>query len=146
MRRVVSQKDAAACVLDRHVPRVALVGQRDDAFDVESEVCSAVADGFASGRYGAFASAPSDDVVVSASGLATASRSADLKLAFVKGTGVFRGSMKVTFASGAATAKFSGVVVPGYKPFAVGAAYFADTDGGVSVQRGFAVEIGERGG
>ena len=106
---------------------------------------SAVADGFASGRYGAFASAPSDDVVVSASGLATASRSADLKLAFVKGTGVFRGSMKVTFASGAATAKFSGVVVPGYKPFAVGAAYFADMDGGVSVQRGFAVEIGERG-
>ena len=106
---------------------------------------SAVADGFASGRYGAFVSAPSDDVVVSASGLATASRSADLKLAFVNGTGVFRGSMKVTFASGAATAKFSGVVVPGYKPFAVGAAYFADMDGGVSVQRGFAVEIGERG-
>ena len=106
---------------------------------------SVAADGFISGRYGALTSVPSGDVLVSSGGLSMAAPAAGLKLTFTKGSGVFRGSLKAEFASGAANVKFAGVVVPGYKPFAVGAAYFADVDGGASVQRGFAVEIGERG-
>ena len=100
--------------------------------------------GFVSGRYGALVSVPSGEVVISAGGISLAAPVADLKLSFAKNTGVYKGSMKVTFASGAATAKFSGVIVPGYKPFAVGAAYFADVADGASAQRGFAVMIDER--
>lgn len=121
---------------------------------------SAATSGFVSGRYGAVASVPSGDVQIAGSAMTLTARTADLKLSFVKSTGMVKGSMKVSFASGATTAKFVGVVVPGWhgtaepggadpfaidgsRPFAIGAAYFADVEGGVQAKRGFMVKIDE---
>ena len=124
---------------------------------------SAVTDGFTSARYGAVATAPSGDVQVTTDKISLVERTPDLKISFTKATGIFKGSMKVAMASGAVTAKFAGVVIPGWhdcncspqdfsdpfhidvsQPFAVGAAWFADTEGGASAKRGFTVKIDEK--
>ena len=124
---------------------------------------SAVTDGFTSGRYGAVASSPTADVTVTADRLTLATGASDVKMTFAKATGVFKGSMKVAFESGAATVKFAGVVIPGWhdcgcapidtsdpfridasQPFAIGTAWFADSEGGVAAKRGFTVKIDEK--
>ncbi len=124
---------------------------------------SAVTDGFTSVRYGTVASAPSGGVEVTTDKISLVERMPELKISFVKATGMFKGSMKVAMSSGSVTAKFAGVVIPGWhdcncspqdlsdpfhidvsQPFAVGAAWFADTEGGISAKRGFMVKIDEK--
>lgn len=123
---------------------------------------SAAPAGFSSGRYGALVSAPSGEVKISSDGISLASGTSDIKLSFAKDTGMFKGSIKLVFDAGATTAKFAGVVVPGWhgsvgadgsdpysidvsRPFAMGAVFFSDVDGGLSVKRHFMVKIGEAG-
>ena len=124
---------------------------------------SAVTDGFTSEVMGPVTSAPSVGVQVTADTIKLAGKSSDVKLSFSKAKGVFKGSMKVTFASGAKTVKFAGVAIPGWhdcgcapidasdpfhvdvsRPFAVGAAWFADRTGGAAATRGFTVKIDEK--
>ena len=102
----------------------------------------AVAEGFASERYGALSAVPAADVTVTAEGMSLAAKSQDIKLSFMRNTGVFKGSAKLAFASGSVAAKLAGVVVlDGAQPLAVGAAYFPDTAGGKATKRGFTVKI-----
>ncbi len=84
------------------------------------------------------------------------------RIAYKRATGVFSGSVRVPFSGKTVTAKFSGVVIPGWydcacdvpvpgdqfaivesMPFAVGAlVYSGDKLGGKSAKRGFPVAIG----
>ena len=131
-------------------------------FDTTLEL-SAVTDGFASEGLGVVTFAPKADVKVTATSMSLAERSPDVKLKFAKANGTFKGSMKVTFASGPKTVKFAGVAIPGWhdcscspidvsdpfhidksQPFAIGAAWFADSEGGVATSRGFTVKIDEK--
>lgn len=124
---------------------------------------SAVTDSFTSESLGAVTASPAVDVAVTADTLSLAERSSEVKLAFSKANGIFTGSMKITFASGTKTIKFAGVAIPGWhdcgcepidmsdpfhidvsQPFAIGAAWFADSEGGVATTRGFTVKIDER--
>lgn len=120
---------------------------------------SAETDGFTSKGLGAVTSAPVVDVVVKANKLVLAARSSTVKMSFLQASGVFRGTMMVTFANGNKRVKFAGVVIPGWhdcgcepidvsdpfhidvsQPFALGTAWF--NDGGSP--RGFTVKIDER--
>ena len=131
-------------------------------FDTTLEL-SAVTDGFASEGLGAVTATPKADVVVTADKLSLFERSSDVKLKFTQKSGTFKGSMTVTFASGPKTVKFAGVAIPGWhdcgctpidtsdpfhidesQPFAIGTAWFADTEGGVATSRGFTVRIDEK--
>ena len=103
---------------------------------------SAEADGFVSGRFGNVQTVPSAAVTAIGGKLALAAKSPDVKMTFSKNTGEFKGSMKVAFASGNATVKFSGVLVAdGAHPFALGTAWFSDAIGGSAVKRGFDVKM-----
>lgn len=131
-------------------------------FDTVLEL-SAVTDGFAGEGLGPVVSAPIADVKVTADKMALVERSSDVKMSFSKANGIFKGSMDVAFASGTKSVKFAGVVIPGWhdcgcapidmsdpfhidgsQPFAIGAAWFADSVGGVSTTRGFTVKIDEK--
>ena len=120
----------------------------------------AVADGWESGRYGKLTASPSAKVLVSNGGVALETKSSDVKLKFTASTGIISGTMKVLFGEKKVAAKFKGVVLPGWHdcgcempnpddpfmidrtlPFAVGAAWFQDSVGGVAAKRGFSVAI-----
>lgn len=131
-------------------------------FDTTLEL-SAVTGGFSSEGLGAVTATPKADVKVTVNQLSLVGRSSDVKLKFSQASGTFKGSMKVTFASGPKSVKFAGVVIPGWhdcgctpidvsdpfhidvsQPFAVGAAWFSDSEGGVKTSRGFTVKIDEK--
>ena len=131
-------------------------------FDTTLEL-SAVTDGFVSEGLGLVTFAPKADVKVTSNAISLAERSSDVKLNFSKASGMFKGSMKVTFASGSKTVKFAGVAIPGWhdcscspidvsdpfhidesQPFAIGTAWFADSEGGLATSRGFTVKIDEK--
>ncbi len=116
--------------------------------------------GFVSGRYGAAAPIPAVDVVMAGDKLSFPKGTSVGSLSFAGATGIFKGKLKVDFASGKATLKFAGVVIPGWYdcggcsadasgafsgggdlPLAVGSAWFADVEGGASAKRGFSVLI-----
>lgn len=120
--------------------------------------------GFSSELYGSDVSTPSGDVLVLPDALRLTEKDPDLKLTFSNSKGVFGGSMKLLFGARRVSAKFKGVVVPGWhdchcevpnpedpfaidlsQPFAVGALWFSDKVGGKAVKRGFAVKIDEKG-
>ena len=121
-------------------------------------------DGFVSGRYGAVAPIPAVDVVMAGDKLSFPKGTAVGSLSFANATGIFKGKLKADFASGKATLNFVGVVIPGWYdcggcsadasgafsgdgdlPLAVGAAWFADVEGGASAKRGFSVQIERKG-
>ena len=124
---------------------------------------SAVTDGFESEGLGSVTASPKADVTVLANNMSLAVRLPDVNMKFSKANRVFKGSIIVTFSSGSKKVKFGGVVIPGWhdcgcsvidvsdpfhidvsQPFAVGAAWFADSVGGVSTSRGFKVKIDEK--
>lgn len=128
--------------------------------DVPATLYAAVADGWTSGSYGALTSSPTAEVTVANNGLSLTEKNSDVKLKFTASTGLISGSMKVFFGSKKVTAKFKGVVLPGWHdcgcempnpddpfmidkslPFAAGAAWFQDSVNGVKVKRGFTVAI-----
>ena len=128
-------------------------------FDTALEL-GAVSDGFTSERLGVVTSAPTVGVTVMADRLLLAGKSRDIKFTFSRANGTFKGSMKVMFAAGTKTVNFSGVVIPGWhdcgcapidisdpfhidesQPFAIGAGWFADSEGGGETTRGFTVKI-----
>ena len=124
----------------------------------------AVLDGYRSEAYGDAPPAPKADVIVYADNLKLSEKSTELKMKFSMMTGVFSGTMKVAFVGKTVSAKFKGVVIPGWhdcfceipdpsdpyridvsQPFAVGAAWYADKINGKVVNRGFPIKIDERG-
>ena len=124
---------------------------------------SAKLDGFASATRGAVKTAASGEVRVHPSSLELLEKSSDLKMSFNKRTGVFKGTMKISFERGYVKGKFTGVVLPGWhdcgcegppdpadpfgidvsQPFARGAVWFSDTLNGAAATRGAVVTIDE---
>ena len=123
---------------------------------------AAVSDEWSSGLYGDVTSSPVLEVVIANDGLALAEKSKEVKFKFAKATGIMSGSMKVQFGDKKVTAKFKGVVLPGWHdcgceapnpndpfmidqslPFAIGAAWISDSVDGVKCKRGFCVVIDE---
>lgn len=124
---------------------------------------SAQLDGYRSVAYGAAPPSPTANVTVYADNLKLDAKYPDVKMKFSMKTGVVSGSLKLAFAEKTVTAKYKGVVIPGWhdcqcetpdpsdpyridmsQPFAVGAAWFTDKVDKKSVKRGFAVKIDER--
>ena len=107
--------------------------------------------------------AASGEVRVHPSSLELLEKSSDLKMSFNKRTGVFKGTMKISFERGYVKGKFTGVVLPGWhdcgcegppdpadpfgidvsQPFARGAVWFSDTLNGAAATRGAVVTIDE---
>ena len=124
---------------------------------------SAHLDGFASETRGAVKSAASGEVRVHPSSLELLDKSSSLKMSFNNRTGVFKGTMKISFERGYVKGKFTGVVLPGWhdcgcegpsdpsdpfgidvsQPFARGAVWFSDTLNGATATRGAVVTIDE---
>lgn len=124
---------------------------------------SAGLDGFASATRGAVKTVASGEVRVHPSSLELLEKSSDLKMSFNKRTGVFKGTMKISFERGYVKGKFAGVVLPGWhdcgcegppdpadpfgidvsQPFARGAVWFSDTLNGAAATRGAVVTIDE---
>lgn len=124
---------------------------------------TAALEGYRSEVYGDASPFPAVDVIVLPDNLKLEGGNGDVKMKFSMKTGVFSGSMKIDFSAKKVTAKYKGVVIPGWhdchceppnpsdpyridvsQPFAVGAAWFSDKVGGKSVKRGFQVKIDER--
>lgn len=111
-----------------------------------------------SARYGAVTTLPNATVTVGERGalsIANADASHMLTLRLAPSTGIVTGRMPVTFANGRrVTLTVKGVLLPGWadcgcfetdaiieRPIFSGAAYYADTIGGISAKRGFSVEL-----
>lgn len=124
---------------------------------------TAATEGYRSEAYGDAPPSPAVDVIVLPDNLKLEGGQGDVKMKFLMKTGVFSGSMKLAFSGKKVTAKYKGVVIPGWhdcfcelpdpsdpyridvsQPFAVGAVWFSDKVGGKSVKRGFLVKIDER--
>ena len=124
---------------------------------------TAASEGYHSEAYGDAPPSPVADVVVLPDKLKLEDGQKNVRMKFSMKTGVFAGSMKLDFSGKKVTAKYRGVVIPGWhdcfcelpdpgdpyridvsQPFAVGALWFSDKVGGKSVKRGFQVKIDER--
>ena len=107
-------------------------------------------------RFGGIAELPNAAVSVNSVGLTVQNSNALLKLTFSlsKRTGIVSGRIPVQFANGQRiTLSYKGVLLPGWndcgctdvaplkRPFASGAAYYQDRVGGVSVKRGFSIDL-----
>ena len=130
-------------------------------FGTELSITAAL-EGYRSEVYGDAPPSPAADVIVLSDNLKLEDGRGNVKMKFSMRTGVFSGSMKLDFSGKRVTAKYKGVVIPGWhdcsceqpdpsdpyridvsQPFAVGAAWFSDKIGGKSGKRGFQVKIDE---
>ena len=105
--------------------------------------------------YGTAAVAPVANVTVWPSSITV--DSSDVRISFKKNTGVYSGSFKILFGEKKVSAKFAGVLIPGWSdcgctstgetvlPFGTGACWFSDKVGGASVKSGCRANIGKVG-